>query len=151
MTRITLDVLGTRQVDRTLTRWADALKDARPLWEELAAEFGRANAQQFGSQGAASGGWAALSPGYAEWKARHYPGAPILVRTGALMRSLTARPYGVERITRDSLTVGTNIDYAWYHQHGTSRMPARPPVEFTDARRREWVRIIQRHVVQAGR
>lgn len=145
--RFTFDVVGEKQVDRTLARVADDITDARPLWDKLANDFGRIESAQFASQGAYSGGWPALSPRYAAWKSRHYPGKPILQRTGALHRDLTARPYGVERITGESMTVGTDLPYARYHQTGGGSLPRRRPVEFDEATRRRWVGIIQRYVM----
>lgn len=147
MTRITFEVLGSREIDRTLTRITHDITDAGPLWQSLANRFATLEAQQFATEGIAAGGWEPLSPRYAAWKARKYPGAPILTRTGKLRRSLTVRPFGIERITPDSMTIGTDIPYATYHQHGTARMPARPIVAMTEATRRDWVKRVQRYVI----
>lgn len=43
-----------------------------------------------------------------------------LIRSQALMRSITVD------ITDNYVDVGTDVDYADYHQYGTSNMPARP-------------------------
>jgi phage gpG-like protein len=55
------------------------------------------------------------------------PRSKPLRDTGLLMASVAARGAGhVEEVTRTSLVVGTSIDYASYHQLGTSSIPARP-------------------------
>ncbi|KWW97403.1 hypothetical protein LI90_4375 (plasmid) [Carbonactinospora thermoautotrophica] len=146
--RITFSFYGDTQLDRTLARFADNVQDARPVWEVLAERFRRAETRQFRSEGRyASGGWDPLSPRYAAWKARNYPGATILVRTGALRDSLTKRPFGIEVIEPSFMVVGSDVEYGVYHQQGTERMPRRRPVEFTEWERREWVRILQRFIV----
>jgi phage gpG-like protein len=145
--RITFTFYGEAQVDRTLANVELGAADARPAWEVIADDFLASEARQFASQGAyASGGWPPLSPKYAKWKALHYPGKPILRRTDELFESLTIGP--AIRITEPQLLViGSDVDYGRYHQTGTDRMPRRRPVELTENRRREWVRILQRFIV----
>lgn len=145
--RFRFSVEGETQIDRTLTRWADNIDDARPLWDKLADRFATAEARQFDSEGAyGSGGWPALSSAYAAWKAIHYPGKRILERTGALRQGLASRPFGVEVITERSLTVGSGLDYGRYHQAGGGSLPQRRPVELPESERREWVKLIGNYV-----
>lgn len=145
--RLKLEFYGDVQLDRTLARFADNIGDARPAWDVLADRFGRLERRQFAGEGPFSGGWQALSPDYAEWKERHYPGKPILERSGDLLRSLTRRPFGVEVLEPGFMVVGSDVDYGQWHQQGTDRMPRRRPVEFPEHERREWVRILQRFIV----
>lgn len=85
---------------------------------------------QFQSAGAYLGeSWAPL----AESTLRRKPGASaeILVDTETLRRSLTERdaPHGiVEMVDVDTIGVGTDLNYALFHQVGTKKMPARPLV-----------------------
>jgi len=53
---------------------------------------------------------------------------PILRDTQTLMRSVTARehPKGIRKLTKTELIIGTNVEYAPYHQYGTKHIPARP-------------------------
>jgi phage gpG-like protein len=54
---------------------------------------------------------------------------PILVDKGTLMRSVTARTptdKSIRKLTRTELVIGTNVEYAPYHQYGTKYIPARP-------------------------
>ncbi|MGL3805849.1 phage virion morphogenesis protein [Paeniglutamicibacter sp. R2-26] len=109
-----------------LTRFEDHVQDAEPVFEAMADHVATMNQRQFDAQGSYYGGaWSPLSPKYAAWKAAKRPGRPILVFDGLLRESLTQRPFGVDEITSKSMTVGTGIDYARYHQDGTDTMPAR--------------------------
>lgn len=146
--RFTFAVEGEAQVDRTLARFAENVGDATPVWNKLADRFASIETRQFDSEGAyGSGGWPALSPKYAAWKSRHFPGAPILVRSGALRDSLTSRPFGIEVIRPESMTIGSGIEYGRYHQGGAGNNPQRRPVELPENERRSWVNMIQRFIV----
>ncbi|MGC8843512.1 MAG: hypothetical protein ACP5QS_06200, partial [bacterium] len=54
--------------------------------------------------------------------------ASILIDTGTLMRSVTARDAqgAIRKLTNTELIIGTNIKYAPYHQFGTKHIPKRP-------------------------
>lgn len=146
--RFTFAIEGEVQVDRTLARFEDNIGDARRLWDALADRFAKIERRQFDTEGAyGSGGWPALSPRYAAWKARHYPGAPILVRSGDLRESLTVRPFGIEVIETSFMVLGSGIDYGRFHQHGGGTLPRRRPVELPEGERRTWIRYIQRFVL----
>lgn len=146
--RFTFSFEGEVQFDRTLARMADDVQDLSPVWEKLAARFAALETRQFGSEGSyASGGWAALSPAYAAWKAANYPGRRILERTGALKASLTSRPFGVEVIEAKSAAFGSGIDYGKFHQAGGGNLPQRRPVELPESERRLWANLIQRYVI----
>lgn len=148
MVTLSFDFYGDTQLDRTLDRFAGGVEDATPAWEAIADRFRHVELRQFRTEGAAfSGGWAPLSPRYAAWKARHYPGKPILQREGDLVRSLTERPFGVEVIMPQRMWIGSDVEHGAYHQHGTPRMPRRRPVELDEAERRLWVQILQRFIV----
>jgi len=73
--------------------------------------------------------WKPLSPAYAAWKSRHFPGRPLLVLRGPMKRSLTSsssRNAIFNRTGGRQLILGTRIKYAKFHQYGTSKMAARP-------------------------
>ena len=59
------------------------------------------------------------------------PTAKPLRDTGILMASMAAGADHVEDIDAASLTWGTNVWYAGFHQHGTRRIPARPFIGLT--------------------
>jgi hypothetical protein len=140
-TRLTFDVLGEVQLDRTLARVGVGLTDARPLWEDLTDRFVRFTRRQYDTEGGAgSGGWQALSPRYAAWKARHYPGKPILERTGRSKRLVTVRPLQVEELSASRMVIGATDDVLRYHQHGAGNLPRRRVVDLPESERRTWVR-----------
>lgn len=141
-TRLTFAVFGDVQVDRTLEGIEENVADMRPAWSALRQRFLTIERRQFATQGGYSGGWSPLSPAYARWKARHYPGKTILRRTDALWRSLTEGPM-VAVLEPDYMVLGTSVEYAEYHQLGGGRLPRRRPVELADAERREWVKVLQ--------
>jgi phage gpG-like protein len=147
-TTLTFTFFGDKQIDRTIEDREERADDLRPAWDVLADRFRKMELRQFGSQGRyGSGGWAPLSPKYRLWKARRYPGKPILRRSDDLFRSLTERPFGVEVIDQHVAVFGSDVDYGEHHQRGTPRMPRRRPVEFPESERREWVKVIQRFLV----
>jgi phage gpG-like protein len=89
-----------------------------------------------------------LSEAYRVRKAKLYPGKGILEASGDMKRALTVPgSYGnVDILEHNSLVLGTNLDYAVYHQHGTSRMPKRKPIELPESERREWTSILHKHI-----
>lgn len=155
MFRFTIDVAGDVQLDRGITRFGDGVSDYRPIWPLIYGEFQAEVKGQFESQGEQGGqAWAPLSDnppgrGYASWKQRHYPGQPILVRTGELKASLTDphAPGAVFEPQPKQMTMGSNVPYAIYHQKGTGKMPARPEIELTEKWKRETMRHIQDFLV----
>jgi len=151
--RLNISLAGDVQIDRELLRMRNAVVDARPAFEKIALMISQFTVKHFASEGGggaggrwSSGHWAPLSPPYRAWKAEHFPGQPILVRTGALRRDLTNSPMGVQTITSDTMTVGTDIPYAAFHQQGTPRMPRRRVLDLDTATRTEMVKVLQRWV-----
>lgn len=145
--RLRLEVFGETVIDRTLAGIADNAEDLSPAFEAIADVFTTANRRQFDSQGAfGSGGWQPLSPPYAAWKARHYPGKTILRRTDDLFRSLTQGP-AVRVIQPHRLVLGSDVEYGKYHQAGGDGVPRRRPVELPESTRRDMVRILQRFAI----
>lgn len=99
--------------------------------------------EQFDTEGGRANAWQPLAPEYAAWKARHFAGAPILVRTGAMRADFLGEGEGsIRRVTRDSLEVGATSKFARFHQTGTGRMPARPPIDATDQDHALWAGMV---------
>lgn len=131
-----------------------AKSGAQPTWLGLVAEVdAKQNVESFKTEGKASGdGWKALSPGYAEQKRAAIAGRKNLIKSGFHKTSpiIKGRPTSMNILVwsgamRGSLTtasdsnrivrwkpglieLGTKHRLAPYHQQGTSRMVARPPV-----------------------
>jgi phage gpG-like protein len=91
--------------------------------------------EQFGREGGGPnrGAWVPLSPGYEAWKQTHYPGKPILQRTGVMMDALTKDGGNSLRVENgNDFNFGTQgVEYASFHQTGTRGMPDRPPFDFS--------------------
>lgn len=146
---LTVTVDGQTRIKVQLRRFSSAASDMRPGFERIADWFADEERRLFDSEGSAyPPGWPALSPRYADWKRRRVGNKPILEFTGRLRRSLTRRPFGQEFISRDTLTVGTDVPYARYHQRGTGRLPRRPPlIKQNRAVKTRLTKMLQEHLL----
>jgi len=122
-----------RRTARDLLAMAERARDTSPAWRAWGEDVLHAFREQFETEGLRLTGraWSPLSPRYAAWKARHFPGQPILQRTGAMFAQVSHRPMEVERVTASSGEYGLRGDVPRYHQHGTRKMPARPIARVT--------------------
>ncbi len=86
------------------------------------AHFTRSNVVRYG--------FPPLNPEYAKWKARHYGNKPILVRSGAMRKSVDSKQHliSIRGATVVALFRGL-VDYAIYHHTGEGRLPERSPVK----------------------
>jgi len=139
------------QFSRAFSRFGNNISDFSRPFEQIADNFYEGEKEMFSSQGGAAGGWAKLSPQYAEWKARNYPGRPILQRTGAMMESFTGRsgPFSRFSLSPKRLEMGADTPYAGYHQKGMGKMPKREVVKLTERQKREWMKHIHEHCVRS--
>ncbi|MCQ9384446.1 phage virion morphogenesis protein [Brevibacterium moorei] len=124
---------GIEDMNLELSRIKGQLKNVDGFLTNLSKWIEEQEAQQFKKEGGAyPPKWAALSKEYAKWKGQHYPGKGILERTGDLKTSLTTSGSGIRAVHNGTLTFGTLVEYAAYHQNGTKTMPARPVLIRTD-------------------
>ena len=89
--RLNFALDGQEEVDVALSRFGTDITDKTEFWREYLAPLFFEDVQaNFDQEGRLADGrkWRALSPGYARWKQRHYPGRKILELTGRLRRSL---------------------------------------------------------------
>ena len=129
---IEFEVLGEREFKVGLGRMTKALGDMRPFWEKgLKPAFFQVEKAQFASQGAAgrNGAWQGLSPKYAAWKARKFPGRGILVRSGALSGALLGGSGFVFQSHPQWVAIGASSGYGTYHQKGGGSLPRRRPID----------------------
>lgn len=153
MFRFKLDIAGEVQLDRGIARFSDGVTDYRGIWPIIEDDFYAQEKDQFRSEGTEGGEqWQALSPEYAGWKEAHFPGQPILQRSGNLERSLTtgSDPNSVKIEERKTLTLGTRVPYAIYHQSIAPRtkLPRRPEIMLTEAFKRGVMHHMQTYLVQ---
>lgn len=144
MLRLRFTFLGEEQVDRSLTRF-ERVADMRPAWALLRERFRVAEDRQFASQG--RGSWPPLSRVYGAWKARHFPGRPLMVREDELRRSLVDGPE-IDIEEPSYAIFGTAVPYAVFHQRGAGRLPQRKVIDLDETERQEWVRTVQRWLVE---
>jgi phage gpG-like protein len=151
-----ITVQGEQRLRQALNRLATSIQDYSPAWKPITQIFRDAMRGQFATGGARGGKkWAPLSRAYSRWKERVAPGRPILVLTGDLVLSLTSRTGDtIQNEQPLSLALGTTLPYAKYHQNGTRRMPARPPLVLlqkdADQMARDMVAISQEYGSDAG-
>jgi|1_EtaG_2_1085319.scaffolds.fasta_scaffold20732_2 phage gpG-like protein len=96
--------------------WAKEIDNWEVPLRDVAKLFRSHEKRQFATEGNQTGPrWAALSNkgkkgGYDGWKARRYPGQPILQRSGVLHGALTRKgaPGSLEKVGKNSLVVGIN-------------------------------------------
>lgn len=155
LVRITLDVFGDTQFDRTLLRIGERAEDMGPAFNDLADDFLLIEERQFQTEGGfASGGWKELAAATIERKAALDLDPRILHATLRMRESLTERtdPDHVRRIDSDEFVVGTKVKsekgypYPRAHQRGKG-VPRRRPVELRDQDRRAWVKALQSYVM----
>lgn len=130
---------GEAPYSRGFYAMANAVQDMSPVMKRIGEDVRQGVMAQFTTEGSAKGSpWEPLSPEYGAWKEAHYPGAPILVRTGA-MRSGALAPDAV-KIDKSSMRYEPHGGVWLYHQGGTKYMPRRPIVVITKNDRRQWDR-----------
>lgn len=145
MLRITARLSGQKEIDLLLSRLGERSSNLRQPLNDILASMRHWSAKSFKTEGAYPGPrWARLDPTYASRKGRAFPGRTILRRSDLLYRSLTTSgPRSVGRVGRNRLEYGTEVEHAIYHQEGTRRMPARPPLRVIERDIRRWIRILQ--------
>jgi phage gpG-like protein len=153
MFRFRLEIAGEVQMDRGIQRFSEAVADYRPIWPVIADDFYAMEKDQFRSEGREGGeAWQPLSPAVKAWKEVHYPGKPILQRTGDLEASLTkpGDPNAVKVEARMTLTLGSKVPYAIYHQSPKPRkkLPRRPEIMLSEEFKRDTMRNIQVYLIQ---
>lgn len=145
---LSIAVDGEDRLVQTLMRFTERSADLSEPLDAMGDILARRQKQEFSAGGLANGKWAPLSPKYAAWKARNFPGAGILERTGTLKQSLTERPFGVDEVSTHVAVFGTAVSYAKYHQDGTPYMPARPPlIRNFGQKDREFAKVLQRWIM----
>lgn len=132
-TLFTIDV-DTHRMETRLRGVESRAEHLQPVWLQVREDWVEGNARRFRNEGRIGKGrpWRPLSPAYAKRKKKLYPGAKILVRTGALRSSLTTS-LDVNEIRDQSMAIGSRSKVGQYHRHGANRsrggrLPSRKPV-----------------------
>lgn len=145
-------VMGDVQLSRYFDRLSTKVGDFTPAFKKITEDFYEGQSATFESEGAFEGKskWPKLSPQYARWKSRNYPGKDMLVLRGGLKQAVTSPKArgSIYQETKTSLTMGAEImvngwNLVALHQFGTRKMPARPVIELSNRQKKRWVDIIR--------
>lgn len=126
-----LDVKGLDSLARTVNlslEWAKkpfskkAALQIREAMHTTALEIAQSEGSKVGEK------WPALAPSTQAYKAKRFPGRPMMVRTGDLINSFTndKSPRNIFRHRGNQITWGSRSPYAKYHQLGGTKK-GRPP------------------------
>lgn len=121
---IAISISGDERAIARFKGMAVRMDNMSPVLEWAKTTVTKAWQSNFAANGLLSGGWAPLDPEYFAWKTVRFPGAPTLVRTGQLFRSLGSDNVAMG-VKKNEAVIGTNLRYAKFHQYGTSKMPKR--------------------------
>jgi hypothetical protein len=88
--------------------------------------------------------WAQLTPRYASWKSKHFPGEPILKRTGLMQEASYIYTRGDEFRVRST-------KYGAANQFGTPKMVARPWMGVPDISLEQIVPIAWKNILSRRR
>jgi len=126
--------------------YAERADDLTPVFEDtILPKIMRREQRMFETRGASSGVyWSPLKGSTVERKKRNPDVTHIfdpLRETDALMKSLSERGarYQVLDVDQDGFTFGTSHPAAGFHQEGTGRMRARPPLVIPKKHAEEYI------------
>jgi hypothetical protein len=117
--QISFAVDGDTQIGRQLEMagsWSEDLHEPLSEMMDLIVDNVRAQFDTEGAQGQ-HGKWQQLSDAYGKWKARHWPGRPILVRTGGMKGSMLNKTVAVH-VGPQRAVYEPKSNIAGYHQKG---------------------------------
>ncbi|HWQ32545.1 MAG TPA: phage virion morphogenesis protein [Blastocatellia bacterium] len=153
MMRITLTVENVAQFDRTFTRFTENLTDLRQIWPGVITELRQIVREQYAGQGIGpSGSWPRLARSTEAYKAKHFPGRQILVRTGRAYLSLTSNTAdSIVEAGPDTLSFGTRRQGQRFHQTGTRKMPRRAILDLNETQKTRLMKVIHTRLLSATR
>jgi phage gpG-like protein len=141
-----------------LDNMLDRMNDFSPILRHAGEKLERVYSENFTTMGAMSakamlrGAWPPLDPQYAAWKAMRYPGAPPLVQTGELFRSVSNLTKGpVNSISDHEAVFGVVGKIPKFHQYGTENMPARKIIFVPKDFDRDMGKAVARYVTEGSK
>ena len=155
-----LSVLGTVQLGRAVAGRIRLVSDFTPVFHQIRDDYHDMEEAAFAQEGSYEGNpaWAPLSAKYAAWKAKRFPGARILYRTGALYKAVTGGAGHIERIAPFHLELGGSIrvgrwDLGSIHQKpkAGNPLPQRMIINLSKKRKSRWTRFFLNHLKGEGR
>jgi phage gpG-like protein len=149
--RLDFSIFGEEQLSRDLLRFSAHVGNAKPALNKVADDMREQIAEQFTTEGdRGSGGWHELADSNIKAKAAEGLDPHILRATDDFMNSLVKKgdKWHVEEVTDESLLLGSKDWIGFLHQKGTSKMPARKSIDFTELDRRGFIRVLQRYFTE---
>lgn len=146
------EAFGAKQISRRLERFAALPSTAAPAWRAIVELMKIDIAEQFETEGRSmSGGWEPLKPVTIAEKARKGLRPEIMRATDRLMESLTDEAGSDQTldIQEHGFRFGSTVDYGKYHMGPSAdgSRPARKPIDFTEAQRRKYLKVLQTFLV----
>lgn len=133
-----IGIIGGKNAQVNMKRMEKRFQDLAGAFELIHRDYQAIQKKSFASGGSPIK-WEELTEPYRRIKASARPGAPVLVYDGRLRDSFIGETGDtIKRIGKQQAFFGTSVPYAGYHQYGTSRMVARPPIQSTPEIKRRW-------------
>lgn len=158
--RIDFDIHGDRELVATLDGMTARTQDVSPAWDRVADDFRQIEREMF-ARGGRRGANAAWKTSTSEWVRRKRDegrSLRVLVFSGILEKSLTRKGsrYSRERITRDSLTIGTGdpvVNLLTGESGSRQKVPGGPRglIGVNDRDRHRWTDIVGDHIAGLSR
>lgn len=143
-----------KKVARALRRLDRNSLDMTTVWRQAGSRIARDNRRQFATKGAFQGTpWKPLAASTLRQKLRSGGPRGMLKRTGALFRSFTGRPMGIEIYGAREAHYGSPLMTAVWQQNGTFRngkrhIPPRLIQKLNPATKQEIVHLIVTRVMR---
>jgi len=141
--------LGKGQIDLVNKRLENMMKrvsDIRPVFMKVEPQYKKDIQKQFQT----------IRPGLKastieNRRRKGFAAGPVLVRTGALINSLTKRTSDTISIMTPKMWMyGTRVKYGIFHQLGTRKLPKRAFLIMTAKFRRYIVKTTKKYILQGG-
>jgi hypothetical protein len=142
-----IEMMGDVVLNRALSRFGESIQDFTPVFQQIRENFAVIEAEQFQSQGGRSGApWPPLSPDYAAWKNKYFPGRSIMQLTLALWGELTGGAGLMVEMAPKHMRLTVGAPYAIYHQQGLGNNPMRKLVHLTEADKMTWMKFVHNFI-----
>lgn len=114
---IQIKVTGLDEARASRSAIGARARDLRSVYQRILRDLRQMEVHEFASEGSFFGeAWSELSPAYAAWKRKRFPGRKILVRTGRLRSSVVQQTGdSIAEVSKKGLVFGTLVEYAGYH------------------------------------
>ena len=133
-------VKGEKEIKNTLDLTSKYVKSPKvSLKEAIMFMKDTTEGDVFNTEGSSIGHkWARLTPSYATWKSKRYPGKKILETTGKMRKNFKTK------VSSTRAVLSNPTSYFKYHQLGTRKMKQRLVLTIDSKREREIMKIFEK-------